>query len=139
MHWYERRLQEKGHVNFCGQAIGADGFAAIMLKRQAASSLPALIEQTITAAELENETDMEELADSCEDEKAPKEVAKTLGSIKQDPAFQAIAQRYRELENQDSNMFSLRSPLGESLLVLIQIHFGHLFPPYCLEENSNGH
>jgi superfamily II DNA or RNA helicase len=102
MHWYERRLQERGHINFFGQAIGADGFAAIMLKRQAASSLPALIEQTITAAESENETDMEELADSCEDEQAPKEVAKTLGSIKQDPTFQAIAQRYRELEKQDS-------------------------------------
>jgi hypothetical protein len=37
------------------------------------------------------------------------------------------------------SMLPLRPPLGELLLVLIQIHIGHLLPPYCLEENSNGH
>jgi superfamily II DNA or RNA helicase len=107
--WYLRR-QMGGLLPeplFQGQQQ-IESFAAMMLQRQAASSLPALIEQTLSAGE--PLVDPEE--EASDDEMPPAAVLQnhTL-SLKQDPNFRYLVSQYQDLENEDSKYASLVAQL----------------------------
>ena len=72
-----------------------------MLKRQAASSLPALIEQTLRINEGVPLLDLDELWET-EDGEAPDTVITQAQTIRRDPAFRLIVDRHKDIEKADT-------------------------------------
>jgi SNF2 family DNA or RNA helicase len=121
--WYERRagnqsLQEVEQVTLdwlrenadsnvdsrrVARDIYANSFAALMLQRQAASSLPALIEQALAVRAHEVSA-----ADADDPEgEVPEPLQARAQSIKQDPEFRALISQYKGLEATDSKYAAL--------------------------------
>jgi len=107
--WYEQRMMS-GARRLPGMNVSAEGFAAIMLKRQAASSLPALIEQTLRANEGIPLLDLDELWET-EDGQAPETVVAQAQTIRHDPSFRLIVDRYKDIEKADSKYDALLTGL----------------------------